>query len=252
MGFPINPPRVALVNQQGIVTPEWYSFFVEIQKLIGTSQTNPFDDSTLLGSSDFSSNDAPQPVYLLSVLEPGTLAAESGIAGGGNMGSNVTVSLDQAFAPTWAAKHVFSLAGASDSPTIDLQSARPVVRLYETDAAADAGKWFMQANGGAFGLFAINDADTTSKGVLSATRSGNTITGQSYGNATDTPTHTFNGEVISTEWIKPASYTVAGVPSAATAGAGAIIYVSNESGGAVLAFSDAANWRRVTDRAVIS
>lgn len=47
------------------------------------------------------------------------------------------------------------------------------------------------------------------------------------------------------------SYTVAGVPSA-SAGAGQIIHVSNEAGGAVLAFSDGANWRRVTDRAVIS
>ena len=48
------------------------------------------------------------------------------------------------------------------------------------------------------------------------------------------------------------SYTVATVPSASTAGAGATIYVSNESGGAVLAFSDGTNWRRVTDRAVVS
>lgn len=46
------------------------------------------------------------------------------------------------------------------------------------------------------------------------------------------------------------SYTVAGVPSAATAGV--MIYVSNESGGAVPAFSDGTNWRRVTDRAIIS
>lgn len=52
--------------------------------------------------------------------------------------------------------------------------------------------------------------------------------------------------------LKVPSYTVAGVPSAATAGAGAMIYVSNESGGAVIAFSDATNWRRVTDRAIIS
>lgn len=52
--------------------------------------------------------------------------------------------------------------------------------------------------------------------------------------------------------IKASSYTVATVPSAAESGAGAIIYVSNESGGAVLAFSDATNWRRVTDRAIIS
>jgi hypothetical protein len=52
--------------------------------------------------------------------------------------------------------------------------------------------------------------------------------------------------------VRMPSYTVAGVPSASTAGAGAMIYVSNESGGAVIAFSDATNWRRVTDRAVIS
>jgi hypothetical protein len=46
------------------------------------------------------------------------------------------------------------------------------------------------------------------------------------------------------------SYTVAGVPSATPAGQ--MIYVSNESGGAVPAFSDGTNWRRVTDRAIIT
>lgn len=60
------------------------------------------------------------------------------------------------------------------------------------------------------------------------------------------------GRSTCTTWSKVGSYTVAGVPSAATAGAGAIIYVSNESGGAQLAFSDATNWRRVVDRAIIS
>jgi hypothetical protein len=48
------------------------------------------------------------------------------------------------------------------------------------------------------------------------------------------------------------SYTVATVPSAATEGAGRVIYVSDEAGGAVLAFSDGTDWRRVTDRNVIS
>lgn len=47
------------------------------------------------------------------------------------------------------------------------------------------------------------------------------------------------------------TYTVATVPSAATYARG-MIYVSNESGGAVPAFSDGTNWRRVTDRAIIS
>lgn len=51
--------------------------------------------------------------------------------------------------------------------------------------------------------------------------------------------------------IPLASYTVANVPDA-EAWTGAVIYVSNESGGAVPAFSDGTDWRRFTDRAVIS
>ena len=48
------------------------------------------------------------------------------------------------------------------------------------------------------------------------------------------------------------SFTVAGLPGAATAGAGALAYVSDEAGGAVLAFSDGTDWRRVTDRAIVA
>ena len=47
------------------------------------------------------------------------------------------------------------------------------------------------------------------------------------------------------------SYTVTTLPDA-TRYVGGIIYVSNETGGAVPAFSDGLAWRRVTDRAVVS
>lgn len=47
-----------------------------------------------------------------------------------------------------------------------------------------------------------------------------------------------------------AVFAVANLPSAADLGR--IIYVSDEAGGAVIAFSDGSNWRRVTDRAVVS
>lgn len=50
MAFPINPPNAKLVNDQGICSPEWYRFFLNIQKLIGTSQANPFDDSALIAT----------------------------------------------------------------------------------------------------------------------------------------------------------------------------------------------------------
>lgn len=46
-------------------------------------------------------------------------------------------------------------------------------------------------------------------------------------------------------------YTVLTVPDA-TKSERAMIYVSDETGGATIAFSDGTNWRRVQDRAIIS
>ena len=46
------------------------------------------------------------------------------------------------------------------------------------------------------------------------------------------------------------SYTVAGLPPV-TAGGG-FIFVSDDAGGATVAFSDGTNWRRVQDRAIVS
>ena len=47
------------------------------------------------------------------------------------------------------------------------------------------------------------------------------------------------------------SYTVAGVPTASSF-TGAMIFVSDETGGSTPAFSDGSNWLRVSDRAIIS
>ena len=50
---------------------------------------------------------------------------------------------------------------------------------------------------------------------------------------------------------RPTAYTVATVPDATTR-TGVTINVSDERGVADTAFSDGTNWRRVTDRAIIS
>ena len=47
------------------------------------------------------------------------------------------------------------------------------------------------------------------------------------------------------------SFTVATLPSAPD-NPQMMVYVSNETGGAVPAFSDGTNWRRVTDRAIVA
>ena len=51
--------------------------------------------------------------------------------------------------------------------------------------------------------------------------------------------------------VQLTSYTVAMLPDA-TVKAGGMIFVSDETGGAVPAFSDGTNWRRVTDRTIVS
>ncbi|WP_062208077.1 DUF2793 domain-containing protein [Aureimonas sp. AU12] len=51
--------------------------------------------------------------------------------------------------------------------------------------------------------------------------------------------------------VRVGTFAKAALPAAA-AGAGQIVFVPDEAGGAVLAFSDGAAWRRVTDRAVVA
>ena len=60
---------------------------------------------------------------------------------------------------------------------------------------------------------------------------------------------TFSGPVTSTNGfvgdIKVPTYTVATAPSASSAGAGTLVFVSNgAAGSAILAFSDGTNWKR--------
>ena len=53
--------------------------------------------------------------------------------------------------------------------------------------------------------------------------------------------------------IQVPTYTVASAPSAATAGAGTLIYVSNgAAGSAILAFSDGTDWKRSDTGATIA
>lgn len=59
-----------------------------------------------------------------------------------------------------------------------------------------------------------------------------------------------NGIVVIPVSLKLAEYTVLTLPSATLSGQ--MIYVTDETGGAVPAFSDGTNWRRTTDRAIVS
>ncbi len=50
MGFPINPPRTPLVQEDGrTITAEWYRFLLQIQRMIG-GPSDPFSDTWLMGT----------------------------------------------------------------------------------------------------------------------------------------------------------------------------------------------------------
>jgi hypothetical protein len=57
------------------------------------------------------------------------------------------------------------------------------------------------------------------------------------------------GLIYPDQFVLP-SFTTTTLPSASVAGA--MIYVTNETGGAVPAFADGTNWRRVTDRTIVT
>lgn len=67
----------------------------------------------------------------------------------------------------------------------------------------------------------------------------------------DLGTETTAGIITPSLLLLP-SYTVSQLASLTATPAGQFVYCSNESGGAIPAFSDGTNWRRVSDRAIVS
>ena len=58
-------------------------------------------------------------------------------------------------------------------------------------------------------------------------------------------------EIINDAPMKLKGYTVTQLGSL-TSSAGAMVYCTDESGGSIPAFYDGTNWRRVSDRAIVS
>jgi len=83
------------------------------------------------------------------------------------------------------------------------------------------------------GMFGIGDGDDLS-------REGNLFRVDQVGNT------------ATSGWVKPGSFLVSTVPDASLSGEGTVVFVSDESGGGTLAFSDGLNWLRLADRVIIS
>lgn len=138
-------------------------------------------------------------------------------------------------------------AGDSAQARFDLSTGLPnAYAIFGINNAAGSPYFFFSGGSGVSGVFLDWNLHVfrSPTGIerMRVDTTGNVGIGQS---APSAPLHV-NGAV------RVGTYSVATLPSAATLGAGAMVYVSDDSGGAVLAFSDGSAWRRVTDRVVVS
>ena len=132
--------------------------------------------------------------------------------------------------------------GIADTLTLTAGSGIVLIADSATDtitiAASGSGQSIFDT-GGDMGLITQTPVASEDLGLITAS-----VT-ESY----DLGSIVTSGIIVADALVVP-TYTVTTLPPADPAAQ--IIFVSNESGGAVLAFSDGTNWRRCTDRAIVT
>lgn len=167
-----------------------------------------------------------------------TVSGAGAVACGALTGSNISAGNSNNIA--WTGRGILTSPAAGQIQLGAADAASPVAQTLKTQGGTGADK--------AGVALTIQSGNGTGAGTPSTL-----ILQTPVAHASDSVAQTLTtGLTINNGAAVFPSYTVAGVPSASTCGAGATIYVSNEAGGAVLAFSDGTNWKRVTDRATIS
>lgn len=173
----------------------------------------------------------------VAVFSTGGLSVSGNVQGNGsqltgiNAFSNITVS----------GGNSITADNISDTLTITAGAGISIVADASTDTltiATSAGSDIF-VDGADFGT--VTEPVTASDDLGLVTDS---VTAQS-----DLGELVISGLIYPSQFVLPI-YTVSTLPSASPSAQ--MIYVSNESGGAVPAFSDGTNWRRVTDRAIVT
>lgn len=145
-------------------------------------------------------------------------------------------------------------AGEGSGTTIDVANttdATTFVGLYEDATGTIGGK----TNSGITYDASIQVLNVTSVATTAVTtntiNAPNTLTGTYTISSPTTITLSPTSETINTAPMKLVSKTVAELANTVSS-IGSIAFCTNESGGAVPAFYDGTNWRRFTDRNVVS
>jgi hypothetical protein len=246
MAFTINPPRTMLTDRSGNITPEWYRFFAQIQRILGNDILQSLQE-------------APYIVYAPDPVLTGARTAAEGagiVITIGDLSATFSLAPSEVMPGTYGSETELSqvtvdqYGRVTDADAIQLVSdnvAEGMVNLYFTTERARQS--ISGADGIAYdpatGVASVDDTVVRTTGAQ-------TLSGKTLASPEITGPLTVGGvtAITSTGIHQLRSYTVATVPSASPAGQ--MIYVTNASGGAIPAFSDGTSWRRVTDRSVIN
>lgn len=130
------------------------------------------------------------------------------------MRSDAAPALSQAITPTWTAQHTFTAASGA---VVLANTAGPILRMSDTDAAANQKHVRIRVVNGSLSISAEDDTLAGAAVTLFATnRSAAAWTALTFGNATDNPTYsfagtgtaTFDGQVTALRFV-PTSSTAA-------------------------------------------
>lgn len=199
-----------------------------------------------------------------------SVRAEAGMAG--DHVFRIKVSNDgSSFSPGLAVNTSTSNIGLGSEPTTNRLTVRQdqpaatrvMVANYDANAAAAAalrlegsgGKYCNLELSGAGEVQALSNASMligTDAGTALALRTDGTDRLLVHGDGRVS----VNDAVASAQFavngtVRVGSFAKAALPDAADNGAGALIFVSDATGGAVTGFSDGTNWRRTTDRSIV-
>ena len=203
--------------------------------LIAASNVS-FSSNNIISVTEYGTLQAGN-LYVESVISQGNINGGNILGNGAgltgiNVFSNIAISGGNACLADSIADTLILTAGSGVVLTAD--AATDTITI----ATSGSGQSIF-ATGGDIGL--VNQAVVLSQdlGLVS-----DAVT-ESY----DLGTIIISGVIVADSLVVP-TYTVSTLPS--TSPQAQIIFVSNESGGAVLAFSDGTNWRRCTDRAIVT
>jgi filamentous hemagglutinin len=178
-----------------------------------------------------------------NIITAGLISATGNVTGGNILGNGAGLSGINAFSNIAVTGGNACLADSiADTLTLTAGSGIVLIADAATDtitiATAGSGQSVFDT-GGDLGLITQVAVATEDLGLITAA-----VT-ESY----DLGSIVTSGIIVADALIVP-TYTVTTLPPADPQAQ--IIFVSNETGGAVLAFSDGTNWRRCTDRAIVT